>query len=81
MASLSRLTRLRPLLQVSAPMKYHLTFSVYGINPLNHPRLCFSNGNLTAQFLGKPLSLQDGFSRGNATYNRKVTLRANILNC
>jgi hypothetical protein len=44
-------------------------------------RLCFSNGNLTAQFLGKPLSLQDEFSPGNATYNRKVTLRANILNC
>ncbi len=59
-------------------MKYHLTLSIYAINPLNHPNFAPPNGNLTSPFFGKPLSLQGAFSPGNATYNRKVTLQAQL---
>jgi hypothetical protein len=60
------------------PMKYHLTLSVYAINPLNHPNFAAPNGNLTSPFFGKPLNLQGTFTPGNATYNRKVTLQVQM---
>jgi hypothetical protein len=60
------------------PMKYHLTLSVYAINPLNHPNFGTPDGNLTSPFFGKPLNLQGTFTPGNATYNRKVTLQAQL---
>lgn len=60
------------------PMRYHLTFSVYAINPLNHPNFAPPNGNLTSPFFGKPLSLQGTFIPGNATYNRKVTMQVQL---
>jgi hypothetical protein len=59
-------------------MKYHLTLSVYAINPLNHPNFAAPNGNLTSPFFGKPLNLQGTFSPNNATYNRKVTLQVQM---
>src|SRR5262249_33494923 len=62
----------------AAPMKYHLTLSLYAINPLNHPNFAAPNGNLTSPFFGRPLSLQGAFTPGNATYNRKVTLQAQL---
>ena len=62
----------------SALMKYHLTLSAYAINPLNHPNLAPPNGNLASPFFGKPLNLQNTFSPGNATYNRKVTLQVQM---
>ena len=68
-----------PAQQAGAPaMKYHLTFSAYAINPLNHPNFAAPNGNLTSLFLGKPLNLQGTFTPGNATYNRKVTLQVQM---
>jgi len=60
------------------PMRYHLTFSVYAINPLNHPNFAPPNGNLTSPFFGKPLSLQGTFIPGNATYNRKITMQVQL---
>jgi hypothetical protein len=60
------------------PMKYHLTFSMYAINPLNHPNFATPNGNLTSPYFGKPLSLQGTFTPGNATYNRKVTMQLQL---
>ena len=60
------------------PMKYHLTLSLYAINPLNHPNFAQPNGNLTSPFFGKPLSLQGTFTPGNATYNRKVTMQVQL---
>jgi hypothetical protein len=62
----------------AAATKYHLTFSVYAINPLNHPNFAAPNGNLSSPFFGKPLSLQNNFTPGNATYNRKVSLQVQI---
>jgi len=68
-----------PAQQAGAPaMKYHLTFSAYAINPLNHPNFAAPNGNLTSLFFGKPLNLQGTFTPGNATYNRKVTLQVQM---
>jgi Carboxypeptidase regulatory-like domain len=61
-----------------AAMKYHLTFSMYAINPLNHPNFAQPVGDLTSPFFGKPLSLQGTFTPGNATYNRKVTLQVQM---
>jgi hypothetical protein len=60
------------------PMKYHMTFSLYAINPLNHPNFGTPNGNLTSPYFGKPLNLQGTFTPGNATYNRKVTLQVQL---
>jgi hypothetical protein len=60
------------------PMKYHVTLSMYAINPLNHPNFGPPNGNLTSPFFGKPLSLQGSFSPGNAIYNRKVTMQLQL---
>ena len=65
------------------PMKYHLTFGVYAINPLNHPNFAAPNGNLTSPFFGKPLSLQGMFANGtfnpgNGTYNRKITMQVQL---
>jgi hypothetical protein len=62
----------------AAAMKYHLTLSVYAINPLNHPNFAAPNGNLSSPFFGKPLSLQSNFTPGNSTYNRKVTLQVQM---
>jgi hypothetical protein len=62
----------------SAGTKYHLTFSIYAINPLNHPDFSAPNGNLSSPFFGKPLSLQNNFTPGSATYNRKVTLQVQM---
>jgi len=67
-----------PQAGAAIPMKYHLTFSVYAINPLNHPNFATPDGNLTSPFFGKPLSLQGTFSPGNATYNRKVTMQLQL---
>jgi hypothetical protein len=60
------------------PMKYHLTFSAYAINPLNHPNFAPPDGNLTSPFFGKPLNLWGTFTNGNTTYNRKVTLQVQL---
>lgn len=64
-----------PAAASAALMKYHLTLSAYSLNPLNHPNFAPPNGNLTSPFFGKPLNLQNAFSPGNATYNRKITLQ------
>ncbi len=61
-----------------AGMKYHLTLSLYAINPLNHPNFAAPNGNLSSPFFGKPLTMQNNFTPGNATYNRKVTLQVQM---
>jgi hypothetical protein len=60
------------------PTKYHMTFSVYAINPLNHPNFAAPNSNLSSPFFGQPLSLQGGFTPGNATYNRKVSMQLQL---
>src|SRR5262249_12423343 len=60
----------------AAPNKYSLTLGVYAINPLNHPNFGTPNGNLSSPFFGQALYLQNAFSPGNATYNRKLTLQA-----
>src|SRR6185503_18640056 len=62
----------------SALMKYYLTLSAFAINPLNHPNFAPPNGNLASPFFGKPLNLQNAFSPGNATYNRKITLQVQM---
>jgi hypothetical protein len=62
----------------AVPTKYHLTLSVYAINPLNHPNFAAPNGNLTSPFFGKPLNLVGTFTPGNATYNRKVSVQAQL---
>ncbi|HLH31119.1 MAG TPA: carboxypeptidase-like regulatory domain-containing protein [Terriglobia bacterium] len=67
-----------PAAAPAAPMKYHLTFSAYAINPLNHPNFATPVGNLTSPFFGKPLNLQGTFTPGNTTYNRKVTLQVQM---
>ena len=72
-APLSRTSR-----QGGAGKKYHLTLSAYAINPLNHPNYANPVANLLSPFFGKPLSLQGAFSPGNATYNRKITLQAQM---
>jgi hypothetical protein len=59
-------------------MKYHMTFSLYAINPLNHPNFAPPDGNLASSFFGKPLNLQGSFSPGNTTYNRKVTMQVQL---
>lgn len=59
-------------------MKYHLTLSVYAINPINHPNFAPPDGNLTSPFFGKPLNLWGTFTPGNATYNRKMTVQAQL---
>jgi hypothetical protein len=60
------------------PSKYHLTLSAFATNPLNHPNFGPPNGNLASPFFGKPLSLIGSFTPGNATYNRKVALQAQL---
>jgi Carboxypeptidase regulatory-like domain len=62
----------------AAPMKYHMTLSLYAINPLNHPNFGTPIGNLTSTYFGKPLNLQGTFTPGNATYNRKVTMQVQL---
>jgi carboxypeptidase family protein len=59
-------------------MKYHLTLSIFAVNPLNHPNFANPNGNLSSPFFGQPLSLQGSFIPGNSTYNRKITLQAQM---
>lgn len=51
----------------TVPAKYHLTFGVYAINPLNHPNFAPPNGDLSSPFFGKPLSLQGIFANGTFT--------------
>ena len=63
----------------AVPKKYNLTFSLFAINPLNHPNFAAPNGNLSSPFFGQPLSLQTGFGPGgNSTYNRKITMQMNF---
>jgi hypothetical protein len=59
-------------------MKYHLTFSLYAINPLNHPNFAQPIGNLASPFFGKALNLWGTFTPGNTTYNRKVTAQVQL---
>jgi hypothetical protein len=63
---------------LAVPSKYHLTLSIFAINPLNHPSFGTPNGNLTSPFFGRSLNLQGFFIPGNATYNRKVTIQAQM---
>jgi Carboxypeptidase regulatory-like domain len=59
-------------------MKYHLTLSIFAVNPLNHPNFGTPVGNLSSPFFGQPLNLQGSFIPGNSTYNRKITLQAQM---
>ncbi|HEY2383400.1 MAG TPA: carboxypeptidase regulatory-like domain-containing protein [Terriglobia bacterium] len=67
-----------PAANPGSSMRYHMTLSVYAINPLNHPNFAQPDGNLTSSFFGKPLSLQGTFTPGNATYNRKMTMQVQL---
>jgi hypothetical protein len=60
------------------PTKYHLTLSAFATNPLNHSNFGPPNGNLASPFFGKPLNLIGTFTPGNATYNRKIALQAQL---
>ncbi len=67
-----------PAQNPAASMKYHLTLSIYAINPLNHPNFSSPDGNLSSTFFGKPLNLQGSFNPGNTTYNRKMTMQVQL---
>jgi len=62
----------------AVPAKYHLTLSAFVTNPLNHANFGPPNGNLASPFFGKPINLAGTFTPGNATYNRKIALQAQL---
>jgi hypothetical protein len=63
---------------VGIPMKYNLTLSLTALNPLNHPSFSNPDSNLSSPLFGKPLTMQNFFFPGGATYNRKVTMQMQV---
>ena len=60
--------------------RYNVTFSVFAVNPLNHPNLAAPNGNFSSPFFGQSTTLQGGFGTagGAVTYNRKITMQLQL---